>query len=166
MDAAAIEAILFVSVEPISTAELAKLTDTSEKTVEKSLTQLKNDLRGRGINLVSNDNKHQLVSSPRFSKLASPLIEQASPALSPSALEVLAIIAHRQPISRSDIEQLRGVSSEQTIKNLLAKDLIAISKKKRRPTEPLSYITTMEFLRQAGLGNISELTPVEDRNDR
>lgn len=166
MDTAALEAILFVSVEPVSTAELIRLTNSSEAAVEKSLTKLKSELENRGINLVSHDNKHQLVSTARFSSLLKPLIEQARPVLSPSALEVLTIVAHRQPISRSDIEQLRGVSSDQTLKNLLAKDLIAVSKQKHRPAEPVSYVTTIEFLHQTGLSSITELMPVDDHNDQ
>ena len=116
---AAIEAILFVAVEPVSTAELAKNLGQPEADVKKSLTKLKDNLSGRGISLVTHQGSHQLVSSPQFSHLVAPLIEAARPSLTPSSLEVLAIVAHRQPISRAEIEKLRGVSSEQTIKNLL-----------------------------------------------
>lgn len=154
---AAIEAILFVTLEPISTSQLTKLLKTNEESVDKALAKLAKSLDRRGIRLLSDNNHHQLVSAPQYSKIIEPLVEQSAPSLSAANLEVLTIIAYRQPIAKSQIEKLRGVASDQTIKNLLAKKLIAEKKDRSRPLEPITYITTIDFLRQIGLSSVHDL---------
>lgn len=159
----AIEAILFVAPNPISTTQLAKLLDSDERSIDKNLSNLSKTLSQRGIKLLSNDNHHQLVSAPQYSDIVKPLIEQSAPVLSTANLEVLAIVAHYQPTTKSQIEQLRGVTSDKTIGNLLAKGLIAGEKGKGNPLDPIVYRTTTEFLRQVGFSSTQELKEFLDR---
>lgn len=157
VDAAAIEAVLFVSSSPVTTSKLCQILDTDEASVLENISALKSELSQRGINLISSSVGHQLVSSAKYHQLTAPIVEQTAPTLSAASLEVLTIIAHRQPISKTEIEKIRGVSSDQTIKNLLSKNLIRKSSKKQSPLDPSRYETTIEFLRQCGLSSIDEL---------
>jgi segregation and condensation protein B len=106
---------------------------------------------------------YQMVTNPDFSMWVKKFknINQSSK-LSPPTLETLAIIAYKQPITKLEIDQLRGVNSDGAVKSLLDKRLIKIVGKKETPGRPFLYGTTKEFLQYFGLKNLSDLPPIND----
>ncbi|GER92322.1 SMC-Scp complex subunit ScpB [hot springs metagenome] len=161
----AIEALLFVAGEPVTVSSIVKATELPESEIKKLLEELISDYRGKhsGILIVEVADGYQMVTNPDFSMWVKKFknINQSNK-LSPPALETLAIIAYKQPITKLEIEQLRGVNSDGAVKSLLDKRLIKIVGKKETPGRPFLYGTTKEFLQYFGLKNLSDLPPIND----
>ncbi|MCL2152116.1 MAG: SMC-Scp complex subunit ScpB [Oscillospiraceae bacterium] len=156
----AVEAILFVSGEPVKKARLASALDVSESDIEEVASMLCDmySFERRGIRLVKLDDELQLCSSPEFSEYVRFALEtRKPPQLSQPALEVLAVIAYFQPVTRLYIEQIRGVDSAYTIGILLDRNLIEPRGRLTAPGRPLQYGTTHVFLRTFGLQSLSDL---------
>jgi segregation and condensation protein B len=159
--AAKIEAMLFVSAEPVPIAQLATALDVNATVVERGLKELDESFATRGLRLQRNGGRVQLTTAPEIA----PLIElflglEATTHLSRAALETLAIIAYQQPCTRPQVDSIRGVNSDGMMKSLLSKGLIQESGRTDGPGRPILYSTTPEFLQHFGLGSILELPPL------
>ncbi len=155
---AQIESLLFVADGPAPVAKLAEALEVKVGEVEAALAVLDERYLGRGIAIQRIKDRVQLTTSAT----AAPIIQRflglsATAPLSKAALETLAIIAYRQPITRPQIEQVRGVNSDSVIKNLLTKGLVEEAGIAEGPGRPVLYITTPEFLQHFGLSTLAEL---------
>lgn len=120
-----LEAILFLKGEPVTVKELSRLTSESEADVELSLSELRINLRERGIHLVSEKDKYMLATAPEWSETVSRLAEESlNPEIGKAGLETLSVILYRSPVSRTEIDYIRGVNTSYTIRALLVRGLI------------------------------------------
>lgn len=157
---ATLEAILFAAGDAIPIVRLAQATGATPDDVESALDALADqyDFEQRGIMLVRMENKAQLCSRPAYADAVRRAVESRKPPqLSPAALEVLTIVAYRQPVTRAYIEQLRGVDSGGTVASLTEKGLIAEAGRLDVPGRPILFRTTDVFLRTFSLSSLSEL---------
>lgn len=160
-----IEALIFVSGEPLSVGRIQEVTSLSESEVRSALDVIKarQDEEGRGFELVQvAGQQYQFRTKAQFGECICELKANRPRRLSPAALETLAIIAYRQPIVRSDIEKLRGVDATPTVKTLLERKLIKIVGHKQTVGQPALYGTTDEFLKLFGLQSLTELPTLRD----
>jgi segregation and condensation protein B len=156
-----IEAVLFVADRPVSVSELARLLGIPADAVEDALVVLDAGYDGRGIALQRQGDSLQLVSHPQNAAVVQRFLGlEMSARLSPAALETLAIVAYRQPVTRSQIEQIRGVNADHAVGNLLMRELIEEVGRLETVGRPILYGTTFEFLRAFGLRSLSDLPPV------
>ena len=159
--AAKIEAMLFVSAEPVPVAQLATALDVTVSVVERGLKELDEALLGRGLRLQRNAGRVQLTTAPELASLVELFLGlEATTHLSRAALETLAIIAYQQPCTRPQVDSIRGVNSDAMMKSLLSKGLIQESGRTDGPGRPILYSTTPEFLQHFGLSSIIELPPL------
>lgn len=157
-----IESLLFVAGEAVTVTQLAQVLELPADGLELALAELADSLQGRGVRLQRSGDRLQLVSAPEAAPvLARFLGVQVSARLSTAALEVLAIIAYRQPLTRAQIEAIRGVDSSGVVRALLARDLISESGRLETVGRPILYSTTPEFLNQFGLSSLAELPPLD-----
>lgn len=160
----AIEGILFAAGEPVKTAKLAAVLETDIDTVEEAVKVLKYnyDTELRGVMIIEIDGGYQLCSRPEYySYIQEILGEQRRQALSNAAMEALAIIAYKQPITRGQVEYIRGVNSDGAINRLVERDLIEEKGRLDAPGRPILYGTTQNFLRCFGLKNPKDLPEVD-----
>lgn len=160
-----IECLLFVANEPLSINKLNKLTDISFSLLRENLKELQVEYEGRGLQIIEVGGGYQIVTRPQYASYVRKLISHPPRKLSQAALETLAIIAYRQPITRVEIENIRGVNVDGLIDHLLERRLIKIVGRKNSPGRPFIYTTTAEFLRYFGLNSLEEL-PRIDQNDK
>ena len=157
---AAMEAMLFAFAEPLSTERIAQVLEMDEETAQSILKDLARDYEEgeRGMTLLRLEDRWQFATRTRFKDQVKKVLEtrRAAP-LSPAALEVLAIIAYNQPVSRSFIEQVRGVDSSSSVSGLLEKGLIEEAGRLDLPGRPVSFRTTDVFLRCFGLKSLEDL---------
>jgi segregation and condensation protein B len=160
---ALIESLLFVADEPLSVEQLADALQVSPEQAEEALRALDEALQGRGLRLEWLGGRVQMVTAPE----AAPYVERLlglseRRRLSPAALETLAIIAYRQPVSRAGIEAVRGVNSDGVLRTLLTAGLI--EEVGRAPTvgRPILYGTTFTFLQHFGLRALSDLPSLDE----
>jgi segregation and condensation protein B len=163
---ARIEALLFISANPVSSSQIAQALDINSREVEQGLAQLSQSLEGRGIHLQESNKGFQLVTSP---DLASDIerflgLEEITH-LSRAALEVLAIIAYQQPITRPQIDSIRGVNSDSVLRTLLRHGLIEEVGRSEGPGRPFLYASTTDFLSYFGLGSLQDLPPLQLDNE-
>lgn len=159
----AVEALLFVSVTPQTVDELARLTGWDKHRVQGAIQLLKKRLQqtASGVCLLRIDNGYQLATKPRFSSVIARLSAPRPPApLSRAALETLAIIAYKQPITRAEVDYLRGVRSESAIQSLQDRELIEEAARADAPGRPILYRTTARFLHWCGLNSLEDLPPL------
>lgn len=163
---AALEALIFAAVEPLSPKEAARILGLDENTVRLLVSQLQEFYRGteRGILLQEVAGGFQFVTKPVFAAFVAQLGREERPqTLSPAALETLAIIAYQQPVSKAEIEEIRGVRVDGVLTTLLERGLIEEIGRKEAPGRPILYGTTPEFLRLFGLKDLSELPPLDEQ---
>lgn len=161
----AIEAILFASGEPVQAGRIAKVLGVDENEVLTAAKSLGDGYvyENRGIRLVRLDDKLQLCSSPDYSAEITRVLEQRRlPKLSQAALEVLAIAAYFQPVTRAYIDQVRGVDSAYTVSVLLERGLIEPCGRLEVPGRPTVYRTSDVFLRTMGISSLEELPELPD----
>jgi len=155
---AQVESLLFVADGPAPIGKLAEALEVRPAEVEAALEALEARYLGRGIAIQRIKDRVQLTTAPTAASLIQRFLGLSATApLSKAALETLAIIAYRQPITRPQIEQLRGVNSDSVIKNLLTKGLVEEAGIAEGPGRPVLYVTTPEFLQHFGLSALSEL---------
>lgn len=162
---AIIEAMLFVADSPVTVDRLSELLPEYERaTIRIALQELRDDYQARhaGIHLVEVAGGWQLRTWPELMPYLSRLVKGKPPRFSPSALETLAIVAYRQPITRQEIEYLRGVDTGAVLKSLLEKRLIKILGKKDIPGRPIIYGTTREFLEIFNLNDLKGLPTLRE----
>jgi segregation and condensation protein B len=159
-----LEALLFLSAEPLTTSALKTITDLEEPEIQRLMDELVAEYRTRdgGVQIAEIANGYQMVTNSRYSPWARKLVGSESTRLSLAALETLAIIAYKQPIIKAEVEQVRGVSSDGVLKTLLERRLIKIMGKKEAPGRPLLYGTTKDFLQYFGLKDLAELPTLKD----
>lgn len=160
----AIEGILFAAGEPVKTAKLAAVLETDIETVEEAVKILKYnyDAELRGLMIIEIDGGYQLCSRPEYYAYIQEILgEQRRQALSNAAMEALAIIAYKQPITRGQVEYIRGVNSDGAINRLVERDLIEEKGRLDAPGRPILYGTTQNFLRCFGLKNPQDLPEVD-----
>lgn len=156
-----IEALLFVAERPLSRTELRSLGRLSAAEVDERLGDLEMQLRDRGIRLVSSGDRVMLGTSPESGPLIARYLGADAVRLSPAALETLAIVAYRQPVTRGVIERIRGVDSGHVVRGLLHRRLIHEQGRADSPGRPILYATTMEFMERFGLTSLDDLPPLE-----
>lgn len=159
----AIESVLFVAHGPVDIATLARVADVSEDDVEEALKSIAGDYRGKGLRVQRTGDAAQFVSAPE----AAPYVESflgidESQTISPAALETLAIIAYKQPITRSTIERIRGVNCDYAVAVLKARSLITEVGRAASPGRPYLYGTTFRFLEHFGLEKPEDLPPLPE----
>lgn len=159
--AAKIEAMLFVSAEPVPVNQLAQALDVTPSVVERGLKELGDSLLTRGLRLQRNAGRAQLTTAAELAALVEKFLGlEAVTHLSRAALETLAIIAYQQPVTRPQVDSVRGVNSDGMMKSLLSKGLIQEAGRADGPGRPILYSTTPEFLQHFGLNSIMELPPL------
>src|SRR5579871_1607211 len=158
--AAAVESILFVSGRPLEYSELRKLLDVDDMAMSDSLAMLAQQLesQGRGIRLQRLGTQVQLVSAPENARYIAALLGLPMTArLTTAALETLAVIGYRQPITRAQIEAVRGVNSDRALASLIQHGLVIEIGRAQTVGRPALFATTPEFLQQFGLTSLDEL---------
>jgi len=153
-----IESILLVAEKPITAKELSKCTEAMISEVQKFLSELINDYKERGIKIIKKGDYYSMVTDPESAEAVCLFLnEELRHDLSAAAIETLSIITYRQPATRVEIEEIRGVASDQILRNLLLRGLIQEVGRKETPGRPILYGTTMEFLQYFGLKDENEL---------
>jgi segregation and condensation protein B len=158
---AALEALLFVAERPLSRREIATLAGADRDTVDARLGDLEVALRERGVRLLTDGDRVELATAPEGGALVARYIGADSVRLSSASMETLAIVAYRQPVTKSAIERIRGVDSEYTIRTLLHRRLVVELGRSETPGRPFLYGTGFEFLERFGLTSLEELPPLD-----
>jgi segregation and condensation protein B len=160
-----LETALLTSTEPLPLSELKKLfdEDLSTEILRRLLEELRNDWEGKGVELVNVASGWRFHARPEMQRFLDRLNPQKPPRYSRAVLETLAIIAYRQPVTRGDIEEIRGVSvSSQILKALEARGWIGAVGHRDVPGRPVLYATTACFLNDLNLRSLEELPPLEE----
>lgn len=160
-----IEAVLFAHAEPLAAPRLAEILEVEEELVDRLLLSLRDDCEAdnRGVQLIRLDSGWQFATKPASGELVKKALDhRRNMPLTPAALEVLAIIAYNQPVSRSFIEQVRGVDSSSTVASLVEKELISEAGRLDLPGKPIAFRTTDAFLRTFGISSLNELPPLHN----
>lgn len=159
-----LEALLFVSEEPQSLGALADAAGVGDAAARRALEQLKADYEARGLRVMQDGQKYQLVTAPDFAPFIERLVG-AGPGqrLTRAALEVLTIIAYKQPCSRAEIESVRGVNSDRLVATLEARGLVEDAGQSDTPGRAKLYRTTMKFLEHFGIQSPDELPPLPEQ---
>ena len=157
---AAIEALLYIMGDAVGNATLCELTGRSREDVLRILSQLEEKLSApeHGIELVHIEDSVQLAAKPdQFENLIRMAAVQKKQVLTDTQLETLSIVAYRQPVTRAEIEESRGVSCEHAINRLISLDLICEVGRRDTPGRPILFGTTQQFLRCFGIKSLDEL---------
>jgi segregation and condensation protein B len=158
--AAELEALLFVADRPLTNAELAELAAVSPAAVAAALTALAQALEARGLRLQELDGSWQLTTAPEVADTVRRYAERSEGRLSPAAVEALAVVAYQQPVTRGDVERVRGVDSDSVMRSLLHRRLIVEAGRRDSPGRPILYRTTFTFLERFGLESLERLPPL------
>ena len=160
-----LESVLLVSSKPISFSKLSEIIGEKKEAVESKLDELSREYEesARGLRLLINNNQAQLVSSPENAKLVQGYLkDELSGELTKPSLETLTIITYREPITKAELEQIRGVNCSLILRNLLIRGLVeAEYNRQRGATE---YSITMDFLKYLGINSVKELPDYEKLN--
>ena len=160
---ALVESLLFVAAEPLTVARLAAALLVEPAQIEEALLDLNRSLIGRGICLQRKDDQVQLATRPAAAAAIERLLGvDASPRLSPAALEALAVIAYRQPVTRTQLEAIRGVNCDGVLRTLLSRSLIEEQGRLEAVGRPILYGTTFEFLQYFSLNRVEDLPPLPE----
>jgi segregation and condensation protein B len=155
--------------EGITVKQISKILEVTELTVEHLLEELQYDYENtdRGMMIIQSKQTFHLTTKPEHTPYYKKLLETPQTArMSQAALETLAIIAYKQPITRTEIEEIRGVKSDRPVQTLLSRLLIEEAGRKEGPGRPVLFVTSKEFLTFFGLTSLDELPPLpEDIND-
>jgi segregation and condensation protein B len=158
---AALEALLFVSAEPVTSSQLSAVLEISPSEVEQGLNQLESELLSRGLRLQRHGGRVQLTTAPDMAESVERFLGlEATSHLSRAALETLAIVAYQQPVTRPQIESVRGVSSDGVMKSLLGKGLVQEVGRTDGPGRPILYGTSPDFLQYFGINSLRDLPPL------
>lgn len=164
----ALEAMLFAHGEPVALDRLAEAMHTEPIQAQVLLEKLQRqyDERNSGLVILNFEDRWQMATRPYYGEIVKRILDTRRNApLSPASLEVLAVIAYNQPVSRSFIEQVRGVDSSSTVAKLLEKGLIEEAGRLDLPGKPVAFRVTDTFLRVFGLGSLADLPPLHDEKE-
>ena len=156
----AVEAAVFLSQEPVSPKVLSERLGFNLEEVERALEELLKEYSGRGVVLRKVAGGYRFFTAPDLHNLLRSFVEDRPVKLSRHLLEVLAIIAYNQPITKKEIAKIRGQNPDGAIKSLLEKGLIEVAGRAKTPGRPKLYRTTSAFLYHLGLNSLSELPEV------
>jgi len=157
----AIECLLFASTEPLTRERLAEVLEAAPEQVDEGLAELRTRLEGRGLQVVGLAGGYHLATRPEHATCVHRLLQPPPARLSPQALEALALIAYRQPITRPEVDAVRGVNSQHAMASLMEKGLVTTVGRKDAPGRPVLYATTPHFLSTFGLRELGELPSLE-----
>lgn len=158
----ALEALLFVADAPVAVRDLAQACEVGEKEVERALDELAARLsKESGLQLLRIAGGYQVSTKKEFADVIARFLKPQKQRLSRSALEVLAIVAYKQPLTSAEIDIVRGVQSDHAIRTLVDKGLIRELDRRQTPGRPILWGTTPDFLHQFKLNDLTELPPLE-----
>lgn len=158
---AKIEALLFVAPSTVSVKQLAEALEVKPKEVEGALKNLEAEYAQRGIRLQSHKGDLRLTSAPQTAEIVERFLDlEATTRLSHAALECLAIIAYQQPVTRPQVDSVRGVNSDSSMRSLLSHGLIEEAGRADSVGRPILYATAPDFLQHFGLGKLEDLPPL------
>lgn len=160
----ALEAVLFAAGEPITVAELAMVMHLEKPQVWDLLMTLEQSYEGeeRGLMLRQTGNAYQLVTKPAFYTMLTALGRKKEVKLTNAAMETLAIVAFKQPVTRAEMEAIRGVKVDSVLNNLLDYGLIMEAGRKKALGNPILYGTTDKFLNVFGLASLEDLPSINE----
>ncbi|HEX9045223.1 MAG TPA: SMC-Scp complex subunit ScpB [Candidatus Limnocylindrales bacterium] len=158
---AQLEALLFVAERPLARREIARLADVDRAVVDERLGDLEVSLARRGIRIVLSGDRVELATAPESGRLIARYVGADAIRLSPAALETLAIVAYRQPVTKAVVERIRGVDSDYTIRALLHRRLVVELGRSDAPGRPFLYGTGFDFLERFGLTSLEELPALD-----
>jgi segregation and condensation protein B len=161
LTAAQLEALLFVAERPLSRREIGTLAGVPTEVVDERLGDLEVALREHGVRLVAVGERVELATAPEAGALIARYIGADGLRLSPASLETLAIVAYRQPVTRSVVERIRGVDSDYVLRSLVHRRLVVEQGRADSPGRPILYGTGFEFMERFGLASLDELPPLE-----
>ena len=165
---AAMEAIFFASGEPVAVSRLSEVLDLDDETTIRIADDLMHDYNTRsgGLHIVRLDDQYQMCTSKEYAEYVRKAMDiRRNTPLSQAAMEVLAIVAYNQPVTRAFIEQVRGVDCGAVVQGLVLKSLIEEKGRLELPGRPLLYGTTADFLRCFGVSSLEELPPLPQKDE-
>ena len=163
---AKLEALLLVAPTAAAPSQLAAALEVTARQVEKALQRLEESYAERGMRIQTHNGRVQLTSAPEAAVCIERFLElETATRLTSAALETLAIVAYQQPVTRPQIDYIRGVNSDSVIRNLLSKGLIEESGRTEGPGRPILYSTSPEFLQHFGLSSLTDLPPLNLREE-
>ena len=163
---ASLEALLFVAPVAVTPSQLASALEIPESEVESGLKLLAADFQERGLRLQRHAGRLQLTTAPEMSEVIERFLGlEISSHLSRAALETLSIVAYQQPVTRPQVDSIRGVNSDGVMKSLLHKGLIQDIGRAEGPGRPILYASSTEFLQHFGLASLDDLPPLEVDQD-
>ncbi len=162
-----LEALLFASGEPLTISKIAEITDASEQEIESAIDLISKRYENGALKIIKLDDSYQITTRSEFAQPIRKMLEiiRNTP-LSTAAFEVLAVVAYNQPVTKSFIEQVRGVDCSGVVSSLVEKGLIEEKGRLELPGRPLIYGTTKQFLRCFGVKSLSELPPLPKTDEK
>lgn len=159
-----IEAVLFAAGQPVSEVQLAEMLSVEKEHIRILLAQMKAEMEDakRGLTILEVAGGYQLCTKAEFAETVARLAEVQPNRLSKAALETLSVIAFKQPITRAEIEEIRGVQVDRVLQNLIDKELIKELGRKEVIGRPILYGTTEVFLNCFGMDTLADLPPLPD----
>jgi segregation and condensation protein B len=158
-----VESLLFVAPEPVRATTLAAALDESPERIEEALRRMVALQEERGVRLQRHSDRVQFVTAPEAASSVERFLGlDLTTRLTPAALEALAIIAYKQPVTRAQIDEIRGVSSDGVLRTLLHRGLVEQGERLDTAGRPFHYRTTFDFLQHFGLQTLDDLPPLED----
>ena len=158
---AQVETLLFVAPGTVSVRQLAQALEESPRSVEKAIKVLEEDYESRGLRILRHKGELRLASAPHAAQIVERFLDlEATARLSTAALECLALVSYRQPITRPQIDSIRGVNSDSVLRNLLSNGLVEEAGRAEGPGRPILYVTAPEFLQHFGLSALEDLPPL------
>lgn len=159
---ALVESLLFVADEPVTVSRLARALDVTPDEIEAALANLRELYAGRGVRIQRARDRVQLVSAPQAASYIERFLGlELQSKLTPAALEALTVVAYQQPVTRADVEAVRGVNSDSVLRTLVSKGLIEEVGRMETVGRPILYGTTFEFLQFFGLENLDQLPDLD-----
>jgi segregation and condensation protein B len=161
-----VESLLFVAPEPVKITTLADALEESAERIEQALSELMEDQAARGVRAQRLGERVQMVTAPEAAAaierfLGLDLVTK----LSPAALEALAIIAYKQPVTRAQIDELRGVASDGVLRTLIHRNLVEQGERLEQAGRPFQFRTTFDFLQHFGLQSLEDLPALDGTDD-
>lgn len=162
-----LEAILFVAGEPVAVADLAQALEVSEMEIMHAVEALERECERRGVTVRRYGDHLRMETRSEYATYVERLLQPVQrQTLSQTAMETLAVIAYRQPVTKGEVEQVRGVKCDYSVQSLLHKGLIREAGRKEALGRPILYATTDRFLEHFGISDIRELPPLPDAQEK
>lgn len=159
-----IEEVLYIWGDPIDIKDLAAIiTDADKNQIKRAIDEMVEERSNKESGLLINtyDGKYQFVTRSKHDKYFASLVKKTEKKLTSSALETLSIIAYKQPITRAEVDKIRGINSQTTIDNLLARGLIKENGRLEKIGKPIIYVTTSLFLQHFNISSLEELPEIK-----